>query len=100
MLPSRRRLAPLPGDVERGYLIKLTHVVAQADDERDDAQAPEDDAEGLGHAALEVGGLVLEVEGERDGHGEDGQVDGDAEVREEGCARSGRPRLAWTQGDR
>jgi hypothetical protein len=62
---------------------ELTYVVAQAYEQGGHGQDPEDGAERLRHAQLEGAGLALEVEGQGDCHGDDGHVDGQAEVRQE-----------------
>lgn len=64
-----------------------TDVVPQADEEGRDGEQPEDEAERLGHAALEVRGPVGEVEREGHGDGEDGHVDGETERGQESCGR-------------
>lgn len=63
---------------------ELTYIIPQPNKQARDAQHPEDDAQRLGHAQLGGAGLALEVEGEDDGDGNDGHVDGEAEVGQEG----------------
>ena len=53
---------------------RLTNVVSQAEKKRHHRERPEDGAEGLGHAKLKVGWLVLDVEGQGDGDRYDGHV--------------------------
>lgn len=65
--------------------VALTYVVPQTKAEHEHRESPEDGAERLRYAQLVVGGLVLDVEGERDGDGDDGHVDGESEVRQECC---------------
>jgi hypothetical protein len=63
---------------------KHTHVISNPGRETAHRQHPKDGAQRLGHAQLEVGGRLAQVEGEHDGDGHDGHVDGEAEVGEEG----------------
>lgn len=67
-----------------GVKEERTYVIAHAEEEARDGEDPEDDAEGPGHAQLELAGFVLQMEGEDDGDGDDGHVDGEAKIREEG----------------
>lgn len=63
---------------------ELTDVVRQPEPEASDRQRPEDGAEWLSEAELHVRGLLLEVEGQDDGHRHDGHVDGETKVGQEG----------------
>ena len=64
---------------------QLTNVVPQPQAKHQHAQRPKHHAQRLGHAQLGVGGPVLDVEGQGDGDGDDGHVDRDAQVGEEGA---------------
>lgn len=72
------------------------NVVTHAQSETGQREHPEDDAERFGEAELEGRRLVFEVEADDDGDGDDGHVDGEAEVREEGCEGE---RLVTWEGD-
>lgn len=63
----------------------LTYIIPQPHEQGRDAQAPEDEPEGLRHAQLGGRGPGLEVEGQDDGDRDDGHVDGQAQVAEEGA---------------
>lgn len=62
-----------------------TDVIGYTDTQTGDGEDPEDEAQRLGHPQLDFGGGLAEVEGEDDGYRDDGHVDGEAEVGEEGC---------------
>lgn len=64
---------------------ELTYIIPQPDKQAGHAQGPEDEPEGFRHAQLCGRGLALEVEGEDDGDGDDGHVDGEAQVAQEGA---------------
>lgn len=64
---------------------KLTYVIPQPDEQAGDAQGPEDEPEGLGHAQLRGRGLALEVERQDDGDCDNSHVDGEAQVAQEGA---------------
>ena len=61
------------------------HVIRIPTDQRRQGQHPEHDPQRETDAPLERGGLVLEVKVDEDGDGNDGEVDGEAEVGEEGA---------------
>lgn len=64
---------------------KLTHIIANAQQQSHDGEEPEDGADRLGHLELEFRRGALDVEGYRDDDGRDGHVHGELQVREEGC---------------
>lgn len=71
-----------------------TRIVGDPNSQTADGQCPEDGAQRLGHAQLDVGGSLAQMKGEHDGNGYDRHVDGKAEVGEEGWERETRRALA------
>lgn len=66
------------------HAVAHTYVVPEAGEKTCDAQEPEDHAERCRHGELGRSRAGLEMEAEDDGDGDDGHVDGEAEVGEEG----------------
>ena len=73
-LPSTLHQGPPPPILGHGL-----HIIGEAIGQAGETQDPEQQADGQGQLFLNVGGLVLEVEGDHDGDGDDGHVDAETE---------------------